>query len=100
MLAGTIKNLALAVLAIALGCSVAEAQTLTASLQSDTAGLYAVIKEGVQTSCASRSAKEDRYIKDAIKEKRYLVNSCEAPNVIGIGESKSKIQEKLILVAS
>jgi len=100
MLAGTIKNLALAVLAIALGCSVAEAQTLTASLQSDTAGLYAVIKEGVQTSYANGVIKEEKYIKQVIKEKRYLVNACDAPDVIGIGESSSKIQEKLILVAS
>ena len=50
MLVGTMKHLALAVLAIALGCSVAAAETLTESLQGDTAGLYAAIKEITQRS--------------------------------------------------
>ena len=94
MLAATMKHLALAVLAIALGCSVAAAETLTESLQQgDTAGLYAAIKEAMQSSYVNGS------IKKAIKEKRYALDDCEAPNLTGSGPSKSELLDSLAGVA-
>jgi hypothetical protein len=93
MLAATTKHLALAVLALALGCSVAAAETLTESLQSDTAGLYAAIKEAMQSSYVNGS------IKNAIKEKRYVLDDCEAPNLTGSGPSKSELLDALTGVA-
>jgi hypothetical protein len=93
MLAATTKHLALAVLVLALGCSVAAAATLTESLQSDTAGLYAAIKEAMQSSYVNGS------IKKAIKEKRYALDDCEAPNLTGSGPSKSELLDALAGVA-
>jgi hypothetical protein len=93
VLAGAMKYLALAVLAIGLGCSVAAAETLTESLQSDTAGLYAAIKEAMQSSYVNGS------IKKAIKEKRYVLDDCEAPNLTGSGPSKSELLDSLAGVA-
>lgn len=98
MSAGTVKHLALVALAIFLGYSVAAAETLTDSLQSDTAGLYAVIKEGVQRGFADESVKQARYLKEAMKAKKYVLDDCEAPG-LNIGSSKSEALDSLGSVA-
>jgi len=93
MLAGTMKRVALGALAIAFGCSAAAAQTLTASLASDTDGLYATIKEAVQGSYVNAA------VKRAIKEKKYILDDCEAPGLIASGPSTSELLDLLAGVA-
>jgi hypothetical protein len=89
MLVGTMKHLALAVLAIALGCSVAAAETLTESLQGDTAGLYAAIKEITQRS----------YVGGPVNKREYLLGDCESAQD-GLPESSTRKSDPLEWLAT